>query len=593
YSGSPYCSSASPAAVSLTGTSGGAFTSSPAGLTLNSSTGQITPSSSTAGVYTVTYTVAASGGCSSAVATTSVTINQPDNAGFSYSANTFCTSQSDPSAIISGVTGGTFSSSPAGLVLNSGTGLIDLSESTTGTYSITYATAGVCGNSSSVSLSIVAPPTISILGSDNLSCTAASVTRTASGANSYSWSNGLGNNAQVSITTPGIYTVTGTSTDGCSATATTEVLDNTVEIIASASNSGPYFEGSLIQLMASGGSSYSWVGPDGFTSTLQNPSIADAKTANAGIYTLTVYSNGCSATATTEVNVSCQQVAMDYYLAYAEPELEVIAPISDNLQVQQSDRKMTVIALTTCEFPVIESVKLQLSGTSNVRYYEDNNMPFTLHEVNQQLSGDVLEPNLYTFIARGYDQDNAQGNVLVGPDIYQFYVVTGTRTVAEPTVSSTNICVGSSLTVSTSVTGTFGEGNSYQVYLSDANGDFGNAILIGTATSPTGINCSLPNFLKSSDQYRIKVTSTAPVVSSVISSYTLSIVSSDVLLSSPNDDLNNANKDHKAINTMQASNKIQGNASSRFTTGKSIVLKPGFQSGAGTVFEAKIQNVCP
>ncbi len=253
YSGSPYCSSASSAAVSLTGTSGGAFTSSPAGLTLNSSSGQITPSSSTAGVYTVTYTVAASGGCSSAVATTSVTINQPDNAGFSYSANTFCTSQSDPSAIISGVTGGTFSSSPAGLVLNSGTGLIDLSESTTGTYSITYATAGVCGNSSSVSLSIVAPPTISILGSDNLSCTAASVTRTASGASSYSWSNGLGNNAQVSITTPGIYTVTGTSTDGCSATATTEVLDNTTEIIASASNSGPYFEGSLIQLMASGG----------------------------------------------------------------------------------------------------------------------------------------------------------------------------------------------------------------------------------------------------------------------------------------------------------------------------------------------------
>ncbi len=536
---------------------------------------------STPGTYTVTVTAA--NGCS-ATATTVVTQDASlPTPSISGSDNLSCS----VSSVTRTASGG------ASYAWSNGNNTAQATFSTPGTYTVTVTAANGCSaTATTVVTQDASLPTPSISGSDNLSCSVSSVTRTASGGASYAWSNG-NNTAQATFSTAGTYTVTVTAANGCSATATTEVLDNTTEIIASASNSGPYFEGSLIQLMASGGSSYSWVGPDGFASTLQNPSIADAKTANAGIYTLTVYSNGCSATATTEVNVSCQQVAMDYYLAYAEPELEVIAPISDNLQVQQSDRKMTVIALTTCEFPVIESVKLQLSGTSNVRYYEDNNMPFTLHEVNQQLSGDVLEPNLYTFIARGYDQDNAQGNVLVGPDIYQFYVVTGTRTVAEPAVSSTNICVGSSLTVSTSVTGTFGEGNSYQVYLSDANGDFGNAILIGTATSPTGINCSLPNFLKSSDQYRIKVTSTAPVVSSVISSYTLSIVSSDVLLSSPNDDLNNANKDHKAINTMQASNKIQGNASSRFTTGKSIVLKPGFQSEAGTVFEAKIQNVCP
>ncbi|MCP9769266.1 hypothetical protein EGI22_15230, partial [Lacihabitans sp. LS3-19] len=86
YAGTPYCSTASPASVSLTGTTGGGFTSAPAGLTINATTGQITPSSSTAGVYTVTYTIAASGGCSSATATTSVTIssgppiiNQPQN----------------------------------------------------------------------------------------------------------------------------------------------------------------------------------------------------------------------------------------------------------------------------------------------------------------------------------------------------------------------------------------------------------------------------------------------------------------------------------------------------------------------------------
>src|SRR6185295_11311053 len=54
---------------------GGAYSASPAGLTINATTGAITPSTSTPGTYTVTYTVAASGGCPGVVATTPVTIN--------------------------------------------------------------------------------------------------------------------------------------------------------------------------------------------------------------------------------------------------------------------------------------------------------------------------------------------------------------------------------------------------------------------------------------------------------------------------------------------------------------------------------------
>jgi hypothetical protein len=45
------------------------------GLTINATSGAITPSTSTPGTYTVTYTVAASGGCPGVTATTSVTIN--------------------------------------------------------------------------------------------------------------------------------------------------------------------------------------------------------------------------------------------------------------------------------------------------------------------------------------------------------------------------------------------------------------------------------------------------------------------------------------------------------------------------------------
>jgi hypothetical protein len=73
----PFCISTTTAqAVTLTGTGtfiGGTYTST-AGLSINATTGAITPSTSTAGMYTVTYTIAASGGCAAVIATTSVTI---------------------------------------------------------------------------------------------------------------------------------------------------------------------------------------------------------------------------------------------------------------------------------------------------------------------------------------------------------------------------------------------------------------------------------------------------------------------------------------------------------------------------------------
>ncbi len=77
YAGTPFCKAISTAQpVSLTGTgayTGGVYTSA-AGLSINSATGAITPSLSTAGSYTVTYTIPASGGCSTVPVTTSVSI---------------------------------------------------------------------------------------------------------------------------------------------------------------------------------------------------------------------------------------------------------------------------------------------------------------------------------------------------------------------------------------------------------------------------------------------------------------------------------------------------------------------------------------
>ena len=71
-----------------------------------------------------------------------------------------------------------------------------------------------------------------------------------------------------------------------------------------ASNTGPYCEGSTIQLSATAGATtYSWTGPNGFTSSLQNPTIPNATVAMSGTYSVTGTGTGCNTPATTTVVV--------------------------------------------------------------------------------------------------------------------------------------------------------------------------------------------------------------------------------------------------------------------------------------------------
>ncbi|MFD2574622.1 beta strand repeat-containing protein, partial [Spirosoma soli] len=77
YTGAPFFTNGPAIDVSRTGAAGGVYSASPAGLSVNAGTGQITPASSTPGSYTVSYTIEASGGCPSFTATTLVSIEAP------------------------------------------------------------------------------------------------------------------------------------------------------------------------------------------------------------------------------------------------------------------------------------------------------------------------------------------------------------------------------------------------------------------------------------------------------------------------------------------------------------------------------------
>ena len=121
YTGSPYCSSAGTATVTLTGTRGGTY-SAPAGLSIDANSGDIDLAASTAGTYTVTYTIAEDQGCAEFTTTTAITITAAPAASFSYDGSPFYACQSNSIVNFTGKTGGSYTASPGCLAIDTNAG---------------------------------------------------------------------------------------------------------------------------------------------------------------------------------------------------------------------------------------------------------------------------------------------------------------------------------------------------------------------------------------------------------------------------------------------------------------------------------------
>ncbi len=102
------------------------------------------------------------------------------------------------------------------------------------------------------------------------------------------------------LASAGLKSVTVTNPDGQVATGVGLIQVRSTSPPA-ASNNGPICAGETLALGAStvAGGTYSWTGPDGFTSSEQNPSIPGAGTAAGGTYSVTVTVSGCTSTGAT------------------------------------------------------------------------------------------------------------------------------------------------------------------------------------------------------------------------------------------------------------------------------------------------------
>ncbi|MDQ3535520.1 MAG: hypothetical protein M3421_07835 [Bacteroidota bacterium] len=160
-------------------------------------------------------------------------------------------------------------------------------------------------------------PDTPVASSNGPQCVGATLnlsTEAVSGA-TYAWTgpNGFSSSLQnpdianVTAAHAGTYSLTVTVEDCPSTPGTTEVVINPIPATPSVSNNGPLCVGGTLNLStaAVAGATYSWTGPDGFTSSLQNPGISNVTADHAGSFSLTITVDNCpSLAATTNVVIS-------------------------------------------------------------------------------------------------------------------------------------------------------------------------------------------------------------------------------------------------------------------------------------------------
>lgn len=225
---------------------------------------------------------------------------------------------------------------PNGFTSNSQTLTINnASASAVGTYTVSSAIESCQTYTSTVQLALTTTPSVNSYANPTTICPNTTFSLSVypkvfpSGNVSYQWSgpNNFSSTVQnptipnASVNATGVYTVTSTFSGSCNSTITsTASLTVSNNLPISTSSSGQTCSGGTITLVTSINAStsgmtlsYAWSGPNSFTSSLQNPTISNLSSTNAGIYTATVtYSGSCAGTSTSTVMVSLGNVFVSY-----------------------------------------------------------------------------------------------------------------------------------------------------------------------------------------------------------------------------------------------------------------------------------------
>ena len=192
-----------------------------------------------------------------------------------------------------------------------------------GTYTVQLQATNSCGTyPQSATITANAPPQVDVQGLAGICATqcvnpSAVIQNCGSAITTYAWTFPSGTPANSNLATPPQIcyasatssAISLTATNACgSATDVTTLAVGSLPAIPVISSNSPVCAGQTLSLAANAipGVTYTWTGPNGFSSNLPSVTITNVSAANAGVYSVSAVSNGCSGPA---ASVTVQVVA--------------------------------------------------------------------------------------------------------------------------------------------------------------------------------------------------------------------------------------------------------------------------------------------
>lgn len=174
--------------------------------------------------------------------------------------------------------------------------------SATMTYTVTGTDVNGCMNTASTTVTVNTLPSVTAMSDNDTICSGSMVTLMGGGAATYVWTSGVTNAVAFAPSASATYTVTGTDINGCTGTATTMVVVNTLPTVSMSAFSPDTVCFQLPGFTLTGGSPAGGVySGTGVITGLFNPSSAGVGTF-AVTYT-TTGANGCTNSASANINV--------------------------------------------------------------------------------------------------------------------------------------------------------------------------------------------------------------------------------------------------------------------------------------------------
>lgn len=285
--------------VSITASGATSYTWSPATGLSSASGATVTASPAATTVYTITGT---SGSCS-ATQTVTVTVSSGISVSISPASASVCAGDT-VSLTASGATSYTWTPSTG---LNTTTGATVIANPTTATTYSVIGTSGSCTDTNTVTVNITPPPTVSVTSSSPTMCSGSSVTLTATGATSYTWSpaTGLsattGSSVTASPSTTTTYSIIG-GTGACSDTTTITVNVTPTPTVTATPASPTICAGDNVSITVNGATSYTWSPSTGLSST--TGSTVTANPSSTITYSVIGTDGTCSDTLSITVTVN-------------------------------------------------------------------------------------------------------------------------------------------------------------------------------------------------------------------------------------------------------------------------------------------------